>query len=130
MSSSTRDVLVHFASVGTWLLHHDGHVHVAVIRAAEVVADGGEGTSSLGINDNIFRLPWLDHFVDLQCTHKEAVGHVFTVQPERNFFALLERDSVGGESEAFRCNIDYPIRFIGLDGGCVGHCQQYNKSYC
>src|SRR3954470_5494042 len=108
MSSSTRDVLAHFVSVRTWLLHHNCHVHVAVIRAAEVVADGREGTSSLGINDNIFRLPWLDHLVDLQCTHKEAVGHVFAVQPEHNFLALLERDGVGGESEAFCRNINYP----------------------
>src|ERR1700751_870756 len=66
--------------------------NVAVIGAAEVIADRRIGAGRIRCDRDIAGLSCFHLAIDLQLTHEEAVREVFTVQPQGHRLALLQRD--------------------------------------
>src|SRR5712692_626388 len=75
-ATSVRDQQLRIQALRIGLLDHDCHLHVAVTRTAEVVADRGISPGSLRRERHFGGFSWLDHRVDLQRLLKEAVCDV------------------------------------------------------
>src|SRR5713226_1045486 len=72
-ATSVSDQKLRIQAPRIGLLDHDRHLHVAVTRTAEVVADRGINHGSLSSEPHFSGFPRLDHRVNLQRLLKEAV---------------------------------------------------------
>lgn len=81
-------------------LHDDRHIHVAVVRAAKVVADRHERARHFWSDDDFGRLTGWNFFIELERAQEETVGDVLAVNAQFDGLAFLQRDLVGAEGEA------------------------------
>jgi len=98
------------------LRYSDDHPHVAMVNTAEVMADNGVHPRRLGRDGEFSGASGLDLLIDFQRTRKKAVRHILARQPQRNGLAILQRDLIGREAEAFGRDLDDSGWILGARG--------------
>src|SRR6266550_639132 len=117
------------------LLHHNRHLHVAVIGSTEVIADRRERSRRLGRDRNVGRMSRLDLGINFQFAHKEPVSHVFAMQSERHGLALLERDLIRCKPKTLGGDLNHPRAPACMNGmpdhpRQTDHQQRRSRRHC
>src|SRR6266850_5156358 len=117
------------------LLHHNGHLHVAVIGSTEVIANRRERPGRVRRDRHVGRVPRLDLRINLQFAHEEPVSYVFAVQSQSYGLALLERDLIRCKPKTLRRDPNYPRASTGVScmpdhHGQTDHQQRRSRGHC
>src|SRR5215475_3683340 len=113
-ASPSTGLLRTWECIAIELLHHDGHLHVAVIGPAEVVANRCVGTCRVRSDCHIGRVSRLDISIDFQLAHEESVHDIFAVETQGHGLAFLQRDLIGSKSETLRRDLKHARTAIGI----------------